>query len=328
MSVRNKNSSNPVERAEAELQELMGEFNELIGAGQGDGDGDGGANADDITPPINSEPTDPPANDPPANDDSYKHKWETLQGIVRSKDTQIATLTAQIEQLTQSVETLMQQVQQGQGQQSAAATGDGAASASNLIGIAASIREQFGDELGNVFEKFAQHIQKLEEGTQFVHKQVAEVKSNLSVNKAEERLTQICHNWRTIDTDPEFIAWLENNRAPYSDKTMMTLLNDNWKAGNIETVGKIFNEFVALKAAQQQQQPPPARDPRAGLVTPGKTGNASPPPAGNVNAKIYTEAQVDKFFRDVQSGLWRGREAEAKQIEDDITLAYFEGRVR
>ena len=308
-------SANPVERAEAELEGLMSEFNELVGQGQ---DATDSASAEPDAP---SEPDAATADSKgsTADDDSYKQRWETLQGIVRSKDAQINTLTAQIQQLMDQNRQVMEQVQSATQQQDSADT-----SASNLLQIASTISDKFGDEIGEVFAKFAQHIQKLEDSGQTLDRKLNEVHSSVSGSKAEIRMTELCPNWKTQDKDPGFIAWLQSNTAPYTTKPLIDVLNDSWSAGDIETAAQIFNDY----AATINTKPAPSADPRETLVTPGSKRSSSPSVPASNQAKIWSEAEVNTFFRSVQNGAYRTRQAEAKQIEDEISLAYLENRVR
>ena len=326
-----KNSSNPVERANAELEDLMTEFNDLIGQGKKtdepageDPSGDPPKDAaPDPEPKDQTADPEPPAGD--GNDDSYKQRWESLKGIVKSKDSQIATLQEQVNQLIAQNAQAMEQIQnQSAPSKPDANTAD--TSAENLMQIASTLGDQYGEEIGGFLTKIAQHVQKLEDAGQNFGTELAHVKSTVTVNRAEVELTKLCPTWREVDTDQGFITWLQRT-APYSEKEMIDVLNEKWGQGDVKTVAAIFNEYIGSK--RQPSTDPPAKDPREALVTPGSRGASNPTnPVPDKNAKIYTEAEANQFFRDVQTGKYRGREADAKKIENDITLAYLEGRVR
>jgi len=54
----------------------------------------------------------------------------------------------------------------------------------------------------------------------------------------------------------------------------------------------------------------------------------TPPAHGAPQKRIWTEAHITRFYRQKREGYFRGREAEAERLENDINRAGFEGRVR
>lgn len=304
-------SSNPVERANAELEGLMEEFNSLVG-GQGDPEPDNSDNNPIVTDPK-------PDPDPGDNDDSFKQKWLSLQGIVRSKDAQIGQLSNQIEALTSQVQQLMAQSQSANTQQNSPAPA-GELTGADLDNLVDSVRGQFGDAFGDAFAKLADVAKKLESKLAPMEQEIQSVKLTTAEEKAEARLTELCPTWRALNNDPKFIAWLEQP-APFSNKKLVDVLNDSYQTGDIVTTAKIFNEFVKAEANVK-----PAQDPREGMQNPDTRGVGTPQNQGQ--AKVWYEKDVKAFYKDVNSGKYRGREAEATRIDAEISLAYIEGRVR
>lgn len=316
-------SANPVERAQAELEAAMAEFNQLV-SGDDPGQGDGSEPlVDDLyftqnDPQHQMQQQKPQDSD--SNNDSYKQKWQSLQGIVRSKDAQIETLTSQIQSLMEQNQTIMAQLQsagndQGQSQQQSG----GDLSASDLDNVAHDVREKYGDELGDVFAKFANHVKTIEQRVKPIEEKTRNMDAREAEVKAEMKLTQLCSNWKQLDSDKNFIKWLER-KAPYTNKKLVDVLNDSYRSGDIETTAAIFNEYNELTRKT-------AGDPRDGMVTPDTRGTAGF--QGDTNQpKVWREKDAAQFFRDVQTGKYRGREADAQRIEAEISQAYLEGRVR
>jgi hypothetical protein len=62
----------------------------------------------------------------------------------------------------------------------------------------------------------------------------------------------------------------------------------------------------------------------ANLASPGRAHSAGGSPA---EKPVYTTAEITKFYTDVASGKWRGREQHQAAIDADIILAQREGRI-
>jgi hypothetical protein len=61
-------------------------------------------------------------------------------------------------------------------------------------------------------------------------------------------------------------------------------------------------------------------------VTPGRARSAGTPQTNK--GKVYTPEDIKKFFNDVRSGKYRGREQERDRIERDIFNAQRENRIQ
>ena len=131
-------------------------------------------------------------------------------------------------------------------------------------------------------------------------------------------LTTLCPNWREINEDDRFEKWLEESDglSGIPRKNFVTNAYDNRDA---ETAARYFIEFAGLLS-------PPSLDPAALQdIVPERAGGGLPPktPAGN----IYTPKGIAAFFKDKGLGKFKGREAEAAAIENDIFAAQQEGRI-
>jgi hypothetical protein len=61
-------------------------------------------------------------------------------------------------------------------------------------------------------------------------------------------------------------------------------------------------------------------------VSPGKARNAGAPSSSK--SKVYTPADIQKFFADVRQGKFRGKDTERARIERDIFAAQRENRIQ
>jgi hypothetical protein len=62
----------------------------------------------------------------------------------------------------------------------------------------------------------------------------------------------------------------------------------------------------------------------ATLASPGRAHSAGGAPA---EKPVYTTAEITRFYTDVASGKWRGREQQQAAIDADIILAQRENRI-
>jgi hypothetical protein len=120
------------------------------------------------------------------------------------------------------------------------------------------------------------------------------------------------------------------------------MLAQAYKSQDLPRVVAFFTGFMkehAALAPSAQQTPTPAGQPQPGtppvtlasLAAPG-TGVGGPANASAPNEtgqqRVYTQAEIGAFYRDVQRGAYKGRDADKKAIENDIFLAQKQGRVR
>jgi hypothetical protein len=61
-------------------------------------------------------------------------------------------------------------------------------------------------------------------------------------------------------------------------------------------------------------------------VSPGRSRSTGTPVSSN-QGKTYSPADIQKFFDDVRSGKYKGREPERSRIERDIFAAQRENRI-
>lgn len=152
-----------------------------------------------------------------------------------------------------------------------------------------------------------------------------------------ERLDRDLPTWREINRDPKFLAWV-GLRDPYSGAIRMEMMRAAHAKGDAQRVLNFFKGFLSDEATTapapaptsdllKQEQP---KVPLESLAAPGRAkASASTPPVSDPDEKeIITRAQVTEFYRLLNSGHYRGREAEAKGLEERIFAANRDGRIR
>jgi len=289
--------------------------------------------ADALTaPPPPPEPEPPPPEPPPPEPpvDDWKHKYETLQGIHRADVARLSgTITAQEGQIADLNNQLA----------AAKAKPEPKPAPQPLSRITAEDTANFGEDLIDVIKRAAAEI--ADSQTAELREQVANANAEIarltgSVKEVDSRtgnitqrsfysdLDRIAPDWREVNQQQPFLIWLgqvdDLSGAPRQD-----LLDDAVAKQDAERVGKLI---AAWKATIPP--PPPTPQPRpdtlAARVEPSRTPADRPPEAPDT-PPTFTTAEVDKFYKDLTTGVYKGREAEAQKLEAAIDRASAEGRI-
>lgn len=129
-------------------------------------------------------------------------------------------------------------------------------------------------------------------------------------------------NWETINTSPEFNAFLDL-KAPYTNLTRRQILAGAQKRLDAATVIELFGDFVKTQKPTTPE----------GTTTLGRQPRISPPAGSSgtgagAGKKIWTRKQISEFYQDVHKGKYKGREKERKRIDSDIWQAQIDGRIK
>lgn len=284
--------------------------------------------------PSNVQPITTP-DDP--NSETMAQRWRSLQGVynatVRQKDA-LAGRVAQLEQILSTVQQPSQQ-QAAPTQQSAQR---GYITEKDVTDYGDSIdvmRRVAREELAPVISQLQQTMQSF---GQNVSHQVQAVANNQQLTREElfyQKLKQFVPGWEQIDQNPGFHQWL-SEVDPQTGIMRQVYLDDAHRAFDVQRVAYFFREY----AGRMQQQP--AAQPGTGVpqtvtnppqnqlelqVSPGKTRVIAPPVGNPQQGKQWLRSAISKFYDDVRKGLYRGKEAEMAQIENDIIAAGREQRV-
>lgn len=346
----------PIERAEAELKRLEGE----AGVGEGGEKVDEKANAgpkesdkptDEGTPSDEGgkEGTAPKGDegretegkkpDKPAeeSEESYKQKWLSAHGMHKRFEEQIAALKEQNSLLLGRINQVQAQPQQGQiGVSQEASKEDLKEHVNKLV-------EEFGEDFLSSLTGFvrgeidARVDGKVDNVKQEVDK-VSQDAQNIRQQNFFRDLTARVSDWRDYYGTPEFDGWLRTQIEPMSGKSYSDLFDDANNSWNLEPLAKFFGmykQFIGKGAATEasQQHAHESRqehqaDPREALVSPGKGGSGASIDGKGGEQKVWTQVEINKFYRDVRQGVYAGREAEMNALERDLLEANATGRVR
>lgn len=133
------------------------------------------------------------------------------------------------------------------------------------------------------------------------------------------QLSSLCPQWRVINKDDGFKAWLLGDEG-LSGIEKKSFLENAYENKDAATSARYFNEYLRLQPGSPGLNPDVISD-----IIPNASGGGAPPsvPSGN----IYTRQTILKFFKDRGLGRFKGKEEEAEAIERDIFAAQREGRI-
>jgi len=210
--------------------------------------------------------------------------------------------------------------------------------------ITAEEEADYGEEFFTVVEKKAREliepmIEQYDERFKGMETQIKGVGSQMvrsSVERMEGELDVAVPDWRAVNADWEnngFKEWLQLP-DPYSGAIRHNLLNTAYERCDTPRVAAFFKGFhaeVAATAPEGGADPSLApttvapRVPLASFAAPGRAKTA----AQSLPAEkpIITRLMIQQFYRDINAGRYKGRDAERSENERAIFEAQREGRI-
>lgn len=307
-----KKVMSPIERAELEIAEM-----ERESAGQ-----EPATVADTskvIVDALNATTPEPPRQEEQPKDDYYQ-RWKSLEGIVKSKDTQLHQMIEQNTSLMQRVESLINATNQ--------APAPLADSSTDLKSHLGALYEKFGDDMidamsvvsqattGKDMEAMKAYVTRLEQRLESLDATATRVEEKQNTSDSAQfmaDLLRVVPDFQQLLSSQRFVEWAERTEVPYSDMTFKDLYiksNADWNFKGIVGV------FTAFK--EQDKAPAPIVDPRLAQITPNSAGSA-PAPLESGGQKVWTETEIDAFYQNATRGKYS--DAEYTRIEREIDNA-------
>lgn len=259
------------------------------------------------------------------------HKYRSLHGRLTRADGENRELAGRVQQLEQMLAKL------GTG-----STAGETASADQSFALTPEELNDYGEDFLTVVGKKAraeiaaaraadqQRIQELET-------RLASFEGHVTQSRQEGFLAAMdraAPRWRELNTDQRFLEWLGLSDA-YSGAIRHDMLSAAYKQADVQRVAAFFNGFLAEEAAvapaRGEPDPAPKRAPRVTLEELAAPGRAKAAAASNdapTEKPIITRAHIARFYADVASGVYRGRDADKATREAEIFAAQAEGRIR
>lgn len=151
-------------------------------------------------------------------------------------------------------------------------------------------------------------------------------------------------DWEVTNHDPNFVQWL-NQVDPYSGRIRKSFLDEAHQNNEASRVLNIIKGYRREQGIDQQAAVNPARDlqPNAGngagntarqpspqfelqnLAAPGRAKSGQPPTSPD--KPFFTSSEINRFYTDVTTGKYEGRDADKNATEQALFLAAKEGRI-
>jgi len=297
------------------------------------------------TPP---EPQDRPspggAAEPPSGQtgtQDFEQRYKTLQG---KYDAEVPRLQRELAQLRQVLGQMHAQLQQ---QQAAPPPQQHQPQQVSSGETPAEIIEEYGEDFAKTMRRLArlevssevqaeintlrQQMAQLQGGQQQTAGEMA--RSHLEAGLSSD--PEIGAHWRQLNNDQDFLAWL-GDIDPFAGVPRMELLHDAARRTDVGRTAQFFRAYLREHTAPQAYDGPaqtPAlsngqdagRPSLESLAAPGRA-RSRPQVGGASEKRIWSPADIAGFYRDVQRGRYKGREAEQLRIEADIVSAGLDNR--
>jgi hypothetical protein len=307
-------------------------------------------------PPAGDPPA-PPAN-PPASppQEGWEQKYKVLQGKYNAEvprlQTKVRDQDEAIRQLREQLTATQNLLASLSAQRESAPAGDPPSArtpaqptrlvkdeevrefGADLIDVMRRVvREEQASLLPEIDRRVApvaQRVDQVAQAATSVAQRVAQSDQQTVLSMLDQQVPK----WRELNEDQGFLEWLDQI-DPFSGYKRGALLQQAYKAHDGPRVVAFFNGYLKEHAAVTPPAPPAAPAPAAApqktldkFVAPGtpKTGAASTPDGSG--KRVWSRAEIGKFYADVQAGRYRTRPDEQKKLEADIFAAQREGRIR
>jgi hypothetical protein len=295
--------------------------------------------ADETSAENNAAPS--PASEHKSGDDNASEetllqKYRTLQGMYNAE---VPRLHQQNRELAQRVQQLEQLLATLSAQQSAPAAAqqpvvDKLITEKDVEEYGESLdvmRRVSREELAPLAQRIAQIETVLRQMQTNIVPQVQTIAQRQQMSAEQQfwaDLAAAIPNFREINENEAFQAWLLE-ADPLTGITRQTYLEDAQRNLDARRVINIFRAWLEItgQATVAQSTGRAANSELAKQIAPGRSRGSGTPAVAN-KAKIYTPADIAKFFNDVRAGKYKGREQERDRIERDIFAAQRENRIQ
>lgn len=291
------------------------------------------ADAPAQTPAIETAPPAGGSTTEDENSATFAQRWRSLQGQFNRQQQQLQeTLAAR-----QSLEQLVTQMQMAPADSAArqpkhVTDTDRTEFGEDMVAFARRVTREEVAPLAQAVQMLSARIDQLQGVVPQVQR-VAQAQAQTAEERFFEQLTRRVPSWRAVNGMQAFHKWLLQP-DPISGLDRQVILEDAHQRLDLERVVSIFTAGMAATGATPAQPaaaPAPAAPSAAAArlerqVAPGRASAATAPPKA-VEKQQWTREGIRQFFTDKQRGVYKGREAEAQELERDIFTAQREGRI-
>lgn len=140
----------------------------------------------------------------------------------------------------------------------------------------------------------------------------------------EQKLNLAVPNFDQINTDPKWIAWLDET-DPFTGEPRRAYAEYVYNNGFVDKVKQVVDLYQSMTAEPAPTQRNQRQTELQRQVQPARTATT---PAQSTEARVYTEAEIGRLFDKVSVLNRQGKFEEASTLEAELDSAYLQGRVR
>lgn len=272
--------------------------------------------------------------DEKVSEDTVLQKYRTLQGMYNAEVPRLHAQNREMQQRVQQMEQLLASLSAQRSSEEAPQASEKLVTSQDVEEYGESIdimRKVSREELVPVAQRLGKIEQMLQQMQTNVVPQVQAVVKQQAVSAEQQfwsELTGLVPNWRDVNDNQEFQSWLLDI-DPLTGIARQTYLEDAQRSLDASRVANFFRawlENTGQAAVAQSAGRVSASAELEKQVTPGRSRAAATPQTNK--AKTYTPEDIKKFFNDVRTGKYKGREPERDRIERDIFAAQRENRIQ
>lgn len=270
-----------------------------------------------------STPQPSPAPQQPQNE--WEQRYKVLQGKfnneVPSLHHQVKDLTRKLQDQSERMEQLSRSQETKQAEQKQAADPkDVDAFGADLVEMVQRVTQQ---TLGGITAKMDGLLSGFQQRLAYVEQQLQGTSQTVAYTAEQTffaQLSKAVPDWEKINADQRFLTWL-GEVDPVLGSNRQAALDTAQKNMDANRVAAIFRAF---ESALPKTPVKPGNN-LSKQISPSSVASAAPTPT---DKPILTQAQVQAYYKDVATGKYRGREAEAAKLESIINQALAENRIQ
>lgn len=321
------------------VQEL---YRQLNSGEEGEAQADAESSAESIQADENSDTQTaaPPAAsehkpaDEKVSEETVLQKYRTLQGMYNAEVPRLHSQNREMQQRVQQMEQLLASLSAQRSSTEASQVHETLVTSQDVEEYGDSIdimRKVSREELVPVAQRLGKIEQMLQQMQTNVVPQVQAVAKQQAASAEQQfwsELTGRVPNWRDVNDSQDFQSWLLDI-DPLTGIARQTYLEDAQRSLDANRVANFFRawlENTGQAAVAQSTGRVSVNSELEKQVTPGRSRAAATPQSNK--SKTYTPDDIKKFFNDVRTGKYKGREPERDRIERDIFSAQRENRIQ
>lgn len=264
------------------------------------------------------EPEPQPEPTKTSDDETWERRYKTLQGMFNAETARNKAEVAELkDQLKQVLSELKEsKVVPTEPQRSLVTDKDVEDFGGDLVDL---IGRKAADVVNAKMSRLEAENAQLREELGSVSEQQGEARRDVYFSNLE----RLVPDYRELNVDPDFLEWLAEVDT-MSGQPRQNFLNNAFESYDVDRTAVLFNSFKDLTAVAAKPKVVPKELQRQ--VAPG-TSKASSVATTNANERIWKMSEIDRFYRDVARGNYKGNDAEQARIEAEIDLAVLEGRL-